>query len=77
MLSKAHRLAASLQKLHIMFDSVAYGDIFHQCVYLLCQTDPAIMAAGAEARWAFGQDGSAAFMPHLSLLYSDIDERVR
>lgn len=33
--------------------------------------------AGAAARVAFGQDPAAPYMPHLSLLYSDIPEEER
>ncbi|EFN53969.1 hypothetical protein CHLNCDRAFT_135910 [Chlorella variabilis] len=64
----------------ISFARAACGAIFHQCVYLLCETQPDTMqarAAGAAARAAFGQDPAAAYMPHLSLLYSDISELER
>jgi hypothetical protein len=51
---------------------VTYGAVFFQCVYLLCVKEAAVMAAGAAARKAFELD-TPPYMPHLSLLYSDID----
>lgn len=56
---------------------VACGQIFHQCVYILCAKSPEAMAAAAVAREAFGMDQSQPYMPHLSLLYSDIDMETR
>ena len=35
------------------------------------------MAAGAAAKKAFGLDSQSTYMPHLSLLYSDIDLSTR
>jgi Cyclic phosphodiesterase-like protein len=35
------------------------------------------MAAGALTREVFGEDPAAAYMPHLSLVYSDMDEGAR
>ncbi|KAL3143974.1 hypothetical protein ABBQ32_003784 [Trebouxia sp. C0010 RCD-2024] len=35
------------------------------------------MKAGKQSKETFGQDASSAYMPHLSLLYSDIDEHTR
>lgn len=35
------------------------------------------MAAAAAARQAFGQDPGSTYMPHLSLLYSNIDQATR
>ena len=91
---------------------MAYGTIFHQCVYLLARKDDATMQvseghctkgsqdgkgparppvfvassqhrlalasqAGARARAAYGQDVQAPYMPHLSLLYSDMPQEER
>lgn len=64
--------SACLQPYCISFDRVSFGSIFHQCVYILCNTEQPVMAAGAAAREEFGMDPSTHYMPHLSLLYSDI-----
>lgn len=66
-----------LQPYRISFDKVAFGGIFHQCVYVLCHQDPPTMKAGSAAREAFGLDPGSPYMPHLSLLYSDINQNRR
>ncbi len=66
-----------LQPYRIKFDHPAYGGIYHQCVYMLCHQDDATMRAGQLSKEAFSQGQTSSYMPHLSLLYSDIDEHVR
>lgn len=56
---------------------MSYGAIFHQCVYLRCQTNGATMDAAQRARQASGHATDAPYMPHLSLLYSDIPAEIR
>ena len=73
-LSKCLKL---LQPYRIRFDKPSYGSIYHQCTFMLCQQDAATMNAGKQSKQAFKQDASASYMPHLSLLYSDIDEHAR
>lgn len=52
----------------------AVGKIFHQCVYVLCERDEPLLKAAASARRKFGLDDTLIdYMPHISLLYSDID----
>jgi 2'-5' RNA ligase len=65
----AFRRAA--QPFRINFDDVACGASFHQCTYILCAKEPALLAANAAAREAFGKaEPGSPYMPHLSLLYS-------
>lgn len=66
-----------MQPYRITFELAAYGTLFHQCVYLLCRRDPAALAAAAAARAACGLDPGEHYMPHLSLLYSDVDAPTR
>ncbi|DBA86322.1 TPA: hypothetical protein ACH3X2_005557 [Trebouxia sp. C0005] len=73
----AKGLADTLQPYRIEFEHPAYGGIYHQCVYMLCHQDDATMAAGQLSKQTFGQGQMSSYMPHLSLLYSDIDEHVR
>ena len=70
-------LAARLPPLTITLDRVACGATRYQCVYILCCPTAELLAAGAAARDAFGLDPSATYMPHLSLLYSDVDQARR
>lgn len=76
-LAAARALAARLEPYWISFDRVSCGSIFHQCVYVLASNDPATMQAGAAAREVCGLDPGASYMPHLSLLYSDINGEQR
>lgn len=66
-----------MQSYEIKLRDVSYGKIFHQCVYILCETDEHTMAAGRVAREEYGLDPYATYMPHLSLLYSDIEPSSR
>lgn len=69
----AARLAASLAPFEVQLDHVAAGRAFYQCVYILAKRSPAVVAAGAAARTAYGLDPAEHFMPHVSCLYSDVD----
>jgi hypothetical protein len=65
------------QKYPLSYLDVAAGAIFHQCVYLRCAKSHEALAAAQQAREAYGMAGLKPYMPHLSLLYSDIDEATR
>ena len=52
----------------------AAGSIFHQCVFILCEKDEPLLEAAASVRRTLGiNDDLSDYMPHISLLYSDID----
>lgn len=76
-LQNAELLARRLEPYRINFEDLSCGSIFHQCVYLLCCQDTATLGAGQTAREVFGQEPSQPYMPHLSLLYSDMDQDSR
>ena len=69
-------LLLHLQKFRLNLLNVAQGSSFHRCVYILIAKEQGIMAAGAAAQQAFGKP-PADFMPHLSLLYADVDDAAR
>ncbi|KAK9832428.1 hypothetical protein WJX74_009958 [Apatococcus lobatus] len=71
-LQRATEAAAQIQKYVIGFESVSYGKMYFQCVYMLCEPSRPTLAAAAAARRVFGKDKGDHYMPHLSLLYSDI-----
>ena len=75
--SRAPLSARCAQPYQLQFQDVHFGATFHQCVYIRIQPGPHVMHAGAETRAAFGGDRDATYMPHLSLLYSAIDEDAR
>jgi 2'-5' RNA ligase len=73
---KAHA-ALYAQAYRLDFQDVSYGKIFHQCVYVRCKPSDAAMVAAKRTRQAFGHPTDAEYMPHLSLLYSDIPSDTR
>lgn len=75
-LATAERLAGELAPVDIAFDRVAAGQIFHQCVYVMATPTAPLMAAGAAAKRAFDLP-PALYMPHLSLIYSEMDAAAR
>lgn len=66
-----------MQKVPIELDRVGYGELFHQTVYILVKKSPQLEQYHTDTRRAFGFGDSAAYMPHLSLIYSNIDEMTR
>jgi hypothetical protein len=70
------RPPAFLQKFHVNFLDVTYGTSFHKCIYILCANEGELTEAGKQAREAFSMQDTP-FMPHMSLLYSDIAEEHR
>ena len=65
-----------MQGYHLTFARVSCKDTFYQCVFLLCDTAAPVMQAGSQAKAHFDMT-LEEYMPHLSLLYSDIDKRAR
>ncbi|GLI64324.1 hypothetical protein VaNZ11_007551 [Volvox africanus] len=66
-------LAAQVKKYRINFVNVTRGTFFYQCVFLLVAKDEGTMAAAAAARSVYGMT-TPPYMPHLSLLYADLDD---
>jgi hypothetical protein len=65
------------QPYELHFQDVSFGTTFHQCVYVRIQQQADVMHAGAETRAAYSRERDAAYLPHLSLLYSDVDQDAR
>ncbi|KAH7624734.1 putative Cyclic phosphodiesterase [Nannochloris sp. 'desiccata'] len=76
-LTIAEQIASSLKPIQIEFDKVTYGNIYHQCVYILCKASEDLSRAGRAAKEAFNLDPSTPYMPHLSLIYSDMSSSDR
>lgn len=78
LLATAAALATRLEPFRINFNDVSRGASYHQCVYILCDKSPVLLAANAAAREAYGlPEPARPYMPHLSLLYADVDDAVR
>ena len=70
-------VGAGTQPYELQLQDISCGTTFHQCVYMRIQQQPEVMHAGAETRAAYGQDRNAAYLPHLSLLYADMNQDTR
>ncbi|EFJ50788.1 hypothetical protein VOLCADRAFT_120612 [Volvox carteri f. nagariensis] len=69
----AKELAAQVKKYRINFVEVTQGTFFYQNVFMLVAKDDGTMAAAAAARSVYGMT-TPPYMPHLSLLYADMDD---
>mmetsp|Transcript_34080 Transcript_34080/g.86256 ORF Transcript_34080/g.86256 Transcript_34080/m.86256 type:complete len:190 (-) Transcript_34080:418-987(-) len=72
----AQALAAQIKPYRINLLNVTRGTFYYQCVFALAARDEAVMAAGAAARRAYDM-GDKPHMPHLSLLYADLDDAAK
>ncbi|KAE8817617.1 Cyclic phosphodiesterase [Hordeum vulgare] len=54
--------------------SVARGDLFYQCVYLLLEPTPEVIQTSDHFCSHFGFQRSTPYMPHVSLLYGDLTD---
>jgi len=61
----------------IEFDRVDFGRVFHQTVYIKVKKSKALLEAFDKARESFQLSPETEYMPHLSLIYSDINENER
>ncbi|CAG7887017.1 unnamed protein product [Brassica rapa] len=55
-------------------DRVSTGTFFYQCVFLLLKSTPEVMKAGEHCKNHFKCSTTTPYMPHLSLLYAELDE---
>ncbi|XP_078428250.1 cyclic phosphodiesterase-like [Wolffia australiana] len=56
--------------------AVSRGNSFFQCVYLLVDPSPEVVAVRSSCCELFGVEGGG-YMPHLSLLYGELSEEER
>ncbi|MCD7451667.1 hypothetical protein HAX54_012988 [Datura stramonium] len=55
-------------------EKVDTGTFYYQCVYLLLHPTTEVVEASARCCSSFGYNSSSPYMPHLSLLYSDLTD---
>ena len=65
------------QDFRIRFDQPSASTTYHQCVFILCRQDAGLERAAGLLRQKYGMSDLQDFMPHLSLLYSDMDQASR
>lgn len=66
-----------MQPYTLGFEDVHHGSTFHQCVFIRVKPEPEVAETAAKTHAAYGGDPHAPYMPHASLLYSDLEETRR
>ncbi len=74
---KTTELAAKLEPLHLTMRTAECYDEYFRCVFLKAEMTPALLQANAAARAIFGIHDQETFLPHLSLVYGDLDRRTK
>ena len=67
----------ALQRFTIRLAEPSAGSTYHQCVYLLCEKDEALVATAQALREATDVKLEADYLPHLSLLYASMSKESR
>lgn len=70
-------LAETLPPLTVRITRASWGARWFQCVYLLAERSPPLLAARRLACEALGGSPTVAFLPHISLLYGDLPAPTR
>lgn len=65
------------QRCYIQFQDVSYSDEYTQCVFLKAVPDAGILSAYDVACKTLGITEPVSYMPHVSLLYSDVAVELR
>ncbi|KAF5833605.1 cyclic phosphodiesterase-like protein-domain-containing protein [Dunaliella salina] len=73
----AAQIASKIKPYTLHFEKVQWGSFFFQCVFIRIKQDPETMEAAAIARHECGMDPAGPYMPHLSLLYADLDDKTK
>ena len=76
-MDKTSELAAHVSPFKIRLSGVTHLDQYFRCVFIKACKTQALLNAHSAARAAFGKEGDAEYMPHLSLLYGDLNPRTR
>jgi len=74
---KMNRLAAEVKPFAVKLMDLDYLNEYFRCLFIRIEQSAAVMGANTKARTIFDQSRSADYMPHLSLMYGDIDTAVK
>ncbi|KAK9714493.1 hypothetical protein RND81_06G098600 [Saponaria officinalis] len=73
-LSKFKSSCVDLKPYDAHCKGVVTGSFFYQCVFLLLDSIPQVVAASDHCCGHFGYERPSPYMPHMSLLYADLTE---
>lgn len=66
-------LASSLSPFEIVLTKAGYSDSFYQSLFVKVEPGEELLTARQRAEKLFGYDSEASYLPHLSLLYGDLE----
>lgn len=72
-LAEAQRLATHLAPVPVRFDGIDHTDAYFRCLFLRAAKSAELLAAHRRACTELGQPVEADYLPHLSLVYGEID----
>lgn len=73
-IQKTRELATMIAPYEFEFDGLSGRDAFFQALYIKLKTTPPVVLANAAARQVFEEKASdPEYMPHLSIVYGDLD----
>ncbi len=74
---KLKRLARVIKPFEVKLLDIDYLNEYFRCLFIRIEQTREVMDANTQARTIFDQSRSADYMPHLSLMYGDIDNAVK
>ena len=75
--SKTVQLALHIRPFEVTLTAVDYLDEYYRCLFLRSEESPALLEAARTARVLFHQMRDARFIPHLSLMYGNLDQETK
>ena len=73
-LRATRRLAQALNRFEVALGEIDYLPEYYRCLFIRVEPGETLLAANRQAKAVFEQAPDKAFMPHLSLLYAELDE---
>ena len=77
LIEKMEDLAGIMTPFPIKLMDLDFLNEYFRCLFIRIEQTAAVMGANTRARTIFDQSRSADYMPHLSLMYGDIDTGVK
>ncbi len=75
--STTKSLAFLLRPFEIALTTVDYLDEYFRCLFFRIEESPALLEANQTARVLFNQERGPRFVPHLSLMYGNLDPQTK
>ena len=77
LIAKLEDLAATMKPFQMKLMELDFLNEYFRCLFIRIEQSATVMGANTHARTVFDQSRSADYMPHLSLMYGDIDAGVK